>query len=108
MKVIAVVCVVVALWPVAAFAGNIFGTIFENHQPVKGVEVTIVCGSNNYQARTGADGSYSLRADEPGRCMLKAAYKNQTAEMEIFSYAQPTRYDFELVMTNGKYALKKK
>src|SRR5262245_2208906 len=95
MRAFVVVCLAV-LCPVSAFAENIFGRLSENRQPVKGVEVTVTCGSNNYQARTDDDGSYSIRADEPGRCMFSVKYKDQTAEMEVFSYDQPTRYDFEL------------
>ncbi len=107
MKAVVVLCLA-AIWPVSAFAGNIFGHLSENRQPVKGADVTVTCGSRNYQARTDDDGSYSLRADEPDRCMFSVKYKDQTAETEVFSYDQPTRYDFELVMSDGKYALKKK
>jgi hypothetical protein len=107
MKAIVGVCLA-ALWPVSAFAGNIFGSISENRQPAKSVEVVVLCGANSFEARTDDAGSYSLRANEPGRCTFRVNYKGQTAETEIFSYDQPTRYDFELVMTNGKYALKKK
>jgi Carboxypeptidase regulatory-like domain len=107
MKAFAVVCLAV-ICPVSAFAGNIFGHLSENRQPVKAAEVTVTCGSNSYQTQTDDDGSYSIRADEPGRCMLSVKYKDQTAETEVFSYDQPTRYDFELVMADGKYTLKKK
>src|SRR5262245_21570156 len=91
-----------AMLPVAAFAGNIFGSLSENRQPAKGVDVTVTCGSNQYRARTDDDGSYNLRVDEPGRCTLSVDYKDQTPETEVFSYDKPTRYDFELVTTNGK------
>ena len=107
MKAFLVLCLA-AIWPVSAFAGNIFGRLSENGQPVKGADVTVTCGSRNYQARTDNDGSYSLRTDEPGRCMFSVKYKDQNPEIEVFSYDQPTRYDFELVMSDGKYALKKK
>jgi hypothetical protein len=106
MKAVVVMCLAV-FCPISAFAGNIFGSLSENRQPVKGADITVTCGSNTYQARTGDDGSYSLRANEPGRCMFSVKYKDQTVETEVFSYDQPTRYDFELVMTGGKYTLKK-
>src|SRR5262249_22085422 len=107
MKAFAVVCLAV-ICPLSAFAGNIFGHLSENRKPVKAAEVTVTCGSNSYQAQTDNDGSYSIRAQEPGRCMLAVKYNDQTAETEVFSYDQPTRYDFELVMADGKYTLKKK
>jgi hypothetical protein len=94
--------------PIHAFAGNIFGSLFENQQPAKGVEVTVTCGSNSYDARTDADGAYSLRADEPGRCRFSVNYNGQNAETDVFSYDQPTRYDFDLVMANGRFMLKKR
>jgi hypothetical protein len=107
MKAFAVVCLAV-MCPLSAFAGNIFGHLSENGKPVKSAGVTVTCGTNSYQAQTDDDGSYSIRADEPGRCMLSVKYKDQTAETEVFSYDRPTRYDFELVMADGKYTLKKK
>jgi len=107
MKAFAVVCLAV-MCPLSAFAGNIFGHLSENRKPVKSAGVTVTCGTNSYQAQTDDDGSYSIRADEPGRCMLSVKYKDQTAETEVFSYDRPTRYDFELVMADGKYTLKKK
>ena len=107
MRAFVVVCFAV-LWPTCALAGNIFGSLSENRQPAKGVGITVTCGSNSYHARTDDEGSYSLRAEEPGRCVLSVKYKDQTAETEVFSYDQPTRYDFELVLADGKYTLKKK
>ena len=106
MKALAVVCLAV-ICPVSAFAGNIFGHLSENRQPVKGADITVTCESNTYQTRTRDDGSYSLRLNEAGRCMFSVKHKDQTVETEVFSYDQPTRYDFELVMTGGKYTLKK-
>jgi hypothetical protein len=106
MKVVVVVCLAV-LCPLSAFAGNILGNLSENHHPVKGAGITVTCGPNTYQTTTEDDGAYSLRPNEAGRCMFSVKYKAQTVETEIFSYDQPTRYDFELVMTGGKYTLKK-
>ena len=106
MKAVVVVCLAV-LCPLSAFAGNILGNLSESHHPVKGADITVICGSNTYQTTTEDDGAYSLRPNEAGRCMFSVKYKDQTVETEIFSYDQPTRYDFELVMTGGKYTLKK-
>ena len=106
MKAVTVLCLAFTC-PISAFAGNIFGSLSEHYQPIKGAELTLTCGSSNYQARTGDDGSYSLRADQAGRCTLHVKYKDQTVETEVFSYNEPTRYDFELVRTAGKYELRK-
>ena len=108
MKTVAVLWCLAAMWPVSAFAGNIFGSLFEKGRPAQGVEVTVTCGEKIYPARTDEDGSYSLRAQEAGRCRFSVNYKDQTADTEVFSYDQPTRYDFELVMEGGKYILKKR
>jgi len=107
MKAVIVICLTV-LCPISAFAGIIFGRLSENRQPVKGADITVTCGSDTSQTQTGDDGAYSLRANEAGRCTLSVKYKDQTVETEVFSYDQPTRYDFELVMTAGKYTLNKK
>jgi hypothetical protein len=106
MKALAVIWLAV-ICPLFAFAGNILGKLSENRQPVKGADITVTCGTNTYQTTTGDDGAYSLRPNEASRCMFSVKYKDQTVETEIFSYDQPTRYDFELVMTGGKYTLKK-
>jgi len=97
-----------AFWPMSAFAGNIFGSLTESKQPIKGASVTVTCGSENYEGGTDADGAYSVRAEATGRCTFSVNYKDQTVETEVFSYNQPTRYDFDLVMEGGKYVLKKK
>src|SRR5215467_13294803 len=90
MKAVVVMCLAV-LCPISAFAGNIFGSLSENRQPVKGADITVTCGSDTYQTRTRDDGSYSLRPNEAGRCMFSVRYKDQTVETEVFSYDQPTR-----------------
>jgi len=108
MKAFVVLWCVAALWPINTFAGNIFGSLFESGRPAQGVEVTVTCGENSYGARTDKDGSYGLRTEEAGRCTFSVNYKEQTTSVAVFSYDQPTRYDFELVMEDGKYTLKKK
>src|SRR5215813_6849473 len=107
MKAVIVICLTV-LCPISAFAGIIFGRLSENRQPVKGAVITVTCGSDTSQTQTSDDGAYSLRANGAGRCTLSVKYKDQTVETGVFSYNQPTRYDFELVMIAGKYTLNKK
>ncbi|HME99232.1 MAG TPA: hypothetical protein VKK06_05105 [Terriglobia bacterium] len=75
MKAFAVVCLAV-ICPLSAFAGNIFGHLSENRKPVKAAEVTVMCGSNSYQAQTDDDGFYSICAQEFGRCMLAVKYND--------------------------------
>ena len=69
MKAVIFICLTV-LCPISAFAGNIFGSLSENRQPVKGADITVTRGSDTYQTQTGDDGAYSLRANEGGRCTL--------------------------------------
>jgi hypothetical protein len=104
----AVLYCLIAMWPAHVYAGNLFGTLFENGQPAKEAQITVTCGSNTYDASTDEDGAYTIRATEAGRCAFSVNYKDKTAETEIFAYDQPTRYDFDLVTAGAKYTLKKR
>ena len=94
------------LFPTAAFAGEVYGTLKEGDKPVGAhIRVEIVCGRNPYSAQTDQYGSYRLYVRDLGRCTLRVPYKNQTPEFAIQSYSDPERYDFQLVPVDGRYVL---
>ncbi|MBI4876507.1 MAG: carboxypeptidase regulatory-like domain-containing protein [Acidobacteria bacterium] len=91
-----------------AYAGHIFGALRESGQPVRGAEVVVTCGPNRYPSKTESDGSYRLFAKETTRCSLQVNYKGQSPRAEIFSYNEPTRYDFDLVWEQGRLTLRRR
>lgn len=108
MRMIAAVLGLLLVVAPGVFAGHIFGTLRENGQPVRGTEIAVTCGANAYRARTDDNGSYGLFARETARCSLQVNYQGQSPRTEIFSYNEPTRYDFDLVREQGRLTLRRR
>ncbi len=104
-------------------AGRIFGDIKLGDKPVaEGIKVTISAplkaaepgkpGSVPVVADSSAAdkfGAYRLNVKEEGKCILTVHIDKQTPTLEVFSYANATRYDLVLEKDkDGKYALKRK
>ncbi len=104
-------------------AGRIFGDIKLGDKPVaEGVKVTISAPLKAAEAgkpapapvvadSSAADkfGAYRLNVKEEGKCILTVHIDKQTPTLEVFSYANATRYDLVLEKDkDGKYALKRK
>lgn len=54
-------------------------------------------------------GAYRLNVKEEGKCILTVHIDKQMPTLEVFSYANATRYDILLEKDkDGKYALKRK
>ena len=94
----------------ALYAGQIYGTLRENGRGVAGVRVEIIPqGKGPYVATTGADGSYRIFVKETGRCEFRVVYRGSSVPAaNVFSYATPVKYDFDLVVNNGQYYLRGK
>jgi hypothetical protein len=108
MRLLDAAALVLLVTPGAAVAGNLYGSITQAGKPVAGAAVVVTCGGSTYKAQTGADGGYRVHAKETARCTLEITHQGQPAKVEIVSYNDPTRYDFELVTEGGKPALRKK
>ena len=115
--------VVVALPLSQLFAGRIFGDLKIGDKPVaEGVKVTISAPVKATEAGKPAVspvvvdsavvdkfGAYRLNVKEEGKCVLTVHIEKQTPTLEVFSYANATRYDIVLEKDkDGKYALKRK
>lgn len=104
------------------FAGRIFGNIMMGDKPLAdSVLVTVgVPGKVTDAAkapavvpadstRTKDSGSYRLNVKEEGKCVLTVHVDKQTPTLEVFSYANATRYDILIEKgKDGKYTLKRK
>ena len=92
-----------------ATAGQIYGSLRENGRGVGGVRIEIARqGQAPIPAATGPDGGYNVAVPGSGRCVLRVYYKNAVAMAEVSSYADPVKYDFDLVFQNGGYTLQRK
>lgn len=98
------------LLPTSVFAGQVFGTVKEGNNSVgANVTVEIQCGDNKYPGQTDQYGSYKIYVPNPGSCVLRVLYKNQSPppEISVQSYADPQRYDLLLVVVGNRYVLRR-
>lgn len=109
MKATALSLLLLCLFPSSGFAAQIYGTLRESGRPVgSNVKVDVVCGSSTYSAMTDNYGSYQLFARETGKCTLRVYYKNQAPETKIDSYSDAAHNDFDLILSDGQYQLRRK
>jgi hypothetical protein len=106
-RIFLLICFVSAL-PIWAFAAQLYGNLKYNGQPVRSQPLEINCNGNVYTGSTDASGDYRLFAKDKGKCIFKISYLNQDLTFDVFSYDSPVRYDFEIVMENGKPKLRRK
>ena len=109
MKAIRIVLLLILLFPVSAFAGNIFGNLKEEGRSVgPGVAVQIKCGGDGPVGKTDEYGAYSINVPR-GRCELTVNYRGQwTPPFQIASSDDPARYDFDVVNEKGQYVLRRR
>src|SRR4051794_11127171 len=88
-----------------AQAGQVYGTIRDGSgKAMSGVQIVIVSSTKAlYEGKTGPDGSYQIFVKENGKCELRASVGGATpAVASVFSYAEPAKYEFEVVGGNLK------
>ncbi len=119
-----IIILAIVLLPLSQLlAGRIFGDIKMGDKPIaEGVKVTISAPLKAAEAgkpaptpvvidSSAADkfGAYRLNVKEEGKCILTVHIDKQAPTLEVFSYANATRYDLVLEKDkDGKYALKRK
>jgi len=107
MKTLGVLALLIAAFPAAGFAGEIYGTITEQGKPVKeGVKVTVTCGEKSVGGQTDKNGAYRVFADEEGKCTLVVKVGEEAPSVAIHSYADSARYNLVLEKKDGKYTLR--
>jgi hypothetical protein len=99
-------CVLSVIWgsPLLT-AGQIYGTLRDaTGKGMPGVEIVIVSpAKTSYEGKTAADGSYQIFVKETGRCEFRANVGGKTpATANVFSYAEPAKYEFEVSAGNLK------
>ena len=93
-----VVLLVILLSPAFLHAAQIFGNIRKQGGPPVSGSVEINCGGRAFPGNADAYGSYSIFVPPQGKCSLTVRYENKVSSpASVFSYGDPTRYDFELL-----------
>jgi len=86
-------------------AGQIYGTLRDaTGKGMPGIEIVIVSPSKtSYEGKTAADGSYQIFVKETGRCEFRVTVGGKSpATANVFSYADPAKYEFEVSAGNLK------
>ena len=91
-------------------AGQIYGTIVAEGQPVKDTDVEIKCGEEApLKGKTAADGAYRINVPQQGQCSLTLPTYTGKPSAAIFSTPNPALYNFEVVKNaEGKLELKRR
>ena len=62
----------IAIISVKVQAGQVFGSLLENGQPIlEGTSIEITCNGNKFTGRTDKDGAYRIYLDGTGKCTFK-------------------------------------
>jgi hypothetical protein len=81
-------------------AGQVYGTLRDSAgKGLADIQIVIVSpAKTSYEGKTGPDGSYQIFVKETGRCELRATVGGKApATTYVFSYADPAKYEFEVV-----------
>jgi hypothetical protein len=111
MKKIALMIVVLglSLLPFSVHAAQIFGSLKEDGRSIPAkVVYEVLCGAQKYVGETDGYGAYVFNAGR-GKCTFKVYYKGQAPSFDVYSYDDPVRYDFDLILqSNGQYMLRRR
>lgn len=91
-------------------AGQVYGTIISEGQPLKSVAFEIQCGKEAaVTGTTAADGAYRINVPQQGECALTLPSYEGRPSAVVFSTPNPSLYNFELVKgSGGKYELRRR
>lgn len=88
-----------------AFAGQIYGTLFLNNQPLAQTVVVLTCGAETGQATTDGSGVYRIFVRATGNCSVAVDPNGRNARGSLYSYDRPTAYDFDVINQGGQWIL---
>jgi hypothetical protein len=86
------------LLPLAAQAGEVFGTIMTDKGPVgAGAKVAATCGDTSYgPASTDNRGVYRIAIDQVGKCKLTVTHDARSATLDVVSFDNAAQTDIVL------------
>ena len=104
-------CITIALsLPAVLSAGQIYGTIVADGQPIKDTDIEIKCGEDApLKGKTAADGAYRVNVPPQGQCTLTLPTYAGKPSATIFSTPNPALYNFSVVkIAEGKFELRRR
>jgi hypothetical protein len=111
MKPVKGLCLALAVFaPAVLYAGQIYGTIVLDGQPVKGANIEIQCGKEApVTGSTAGDGAYRINVPQEGQCRFALPAFEGRPSATVFSSPNPASYNFELAkLADGKYELRRR
>jgi hypothetical protein len=98
------------LFPAALYAGQIYGSVTSSGKAVARAAFEIRCGQAVTPGTTAADGSYRINVPQQGQCTLTLTGYAGRPSAVVFSYPNPSQFDFELVGPDagGNYTLRRR
>jgi len=101
-------CLGIVLFPSVLYAGQVFGSVISNGMGVANTAIEINCGGTATTGATAGDGSYRINVAQQGECTFTLAGHPGHPSAVVFSYPEPSQYDFEVVATNGGSQLRRR
>lgn len=102
-------CLGIVLVPSALYAGQIYGSVTSSGSSVSKAAVEIHCGQATTGGSTAGDGSYRINVPQQGQCSLTLPGYSGRPSAVVFSYPNPSQYDFDLVRhPEGSYELRRR
>ena len=104
-------CLAFALSAAAVLsAGQVYGTIVADGQPIKDTDIEIKCGEEApLKGKTAADGAYRINVPPQGQCSLTLPAYPGKPSASIFSTPNPALYNFAVEKdADGKVVLKRR
>ena len=100
----------VLMAPAILYAGQIYGTIVSDGQPIKGASIEIQCGKDAaVTGSTAGDGAYRINVPQEGQCTFTLPTFEGRPSATVFSSPNPASYNFELAkLGDGKYELRRR
>jgi hypothetical protein len=99
----------ILLVPSALHAGQVYGSVAHSGQGVAKAAIEINCNGAVSSGTTTTDGSYRINVPQQGQCALSLPTYPGRPSALVFSYPDPSQYDFELVAgPGGTYQLRRR
>lgn len=89
-----------AMLPLGAMAGALYGTVRSDHGPLGAVQVQLACphfgqGARTTEATSDANGSFALRLPVNGKCEMRVQRGTTIGPpFEVYLFENPVRFDF--------------
>jgi hypothetical protein len=96
---------ILALGASLSLTAQLYGDLREGDKQLPGVKMELACGSETARATTDSAGAFVLFVKQPGKCVLKVVYQDQTATLPVVLYNEPVRYRLALERKGSAFVL---